>query len=151
MKLDHSHPMNQGVIRHCGGREGVSPIAAPAEHPDPYLQAGSHPDVVERLWDGLGSGLPVDCRALVYGTPALVDPEIGVVLALAFGTQYALRVPDARLDEALNAGCRTGQDWTGGGRTDVEEELGRGWVFGCWADDELRWVGETRASVSAPP
>ncbi|MCC6487462.1 MAG: hypothetical protein IT364_08170, partial [Candidatus Hydrogenedentes bacterium] len=96
MKLDTAHPMNRLAIEYFRHREDRSPapppLAAPNEHPDPYMGAGSHPDIVERVWDVLGASLPRDCRALVYGTPALVHPAVGVVIALAYGTQYAIRV-----------------------------------------------------------
>jgi hypothetical protein len=144
MRLDEEHPMNGGVLRHFRDRKllqsGPEPLVAPDRHPDPYMQAGSHPDIVERVWDTLGSTLPADCRALVYGTPALVHPVHGVVLALAYGTQYAIRVPNEAFGAALDAGCTTEQTWTGGGKTRIEKELGVGWVFGCWADEEEQWL-----------
>lgn len=101
-----------------------------------------------RLWDVLGSGLRVDCRALVYGRPALVTPGNGVVFGLAYGTRYALRVPDDKVEEALRAGCRIEQEWSDGGRLDIEKALGRGWVFGCWAEEEREWLECTLASIT---
>src|SRR5215475_15877074 len=119
MRLDESHPMNQLVLKYLRGREHLllkpEPILSWDEHPDPYTQAGSHPDVVERVCDVLGASLPVDCRALVYGTPALVYSREGVVLAVAYGTRYAIRVPDESINEALKVGRRTVQEWSGGG------------------------------------
>ena len=151
MKLDASHPWNRPVLGYLRGAEKIrfrpEPIAAPESHPDPYMEAGSHPDIVERLWDDLGSALPADSRALIFGAPALVHPEAGVVLALAFGTQYAIRVPFESLEDALGAGCHLEQEWTDGGRTNIEQELGRGWVFGCWATDESIWLSQLYAEL----
>ena len=88
---------------------------------------------------GLGSALPTDCRAIVYGTPALLHP-VGIVFALAYGTAYAIRVSEHHRSLALEAGCRVEQIWSGGGKTDIEQELGRGWLFGLWINQEPQWV-----------
>jgi hypothetical protein len=144
MRLDESHPMNQLVLRYLRGRNRLrskpEPIVFRDEHPDPYMGAGSHPDIVERVWDVLGASLPVDCRAIVYGTPALVHPREGVVFAVTYGTKYAIRVPSESIHEALKVGCRVEQKWTGGGMTNIEEELGRGWIFGGWVEEEKQWL-----------
>ncbi len=150
MKLDESHALNRLVLERLGDPKRVRfdprPIASPREHPDPYQEAGSHPDVVERVWDVLGASLPKNGRALVYGAPALVHP-LGVVMALAYGTQYALRIPEASLAWAAKAGCKTEQTWTGGGMTNIEDELGRGWVFGAWLEQEKAWLAQTYADL----
>jgi hypothetical protein len=132
MKLLRSHALNRKVIRFLKSRcaPGVPALAAPDSHPDPYGKLGSRPDEVLLVWDDLGSALPVDCRAIVYGTPALVHPTAGVVLALALGTTCALRVPPDCVEAALAAGCTVTQTWSNGGMMNIEEELGRGWVFG---------------------
>ena len=141
MNLDESHPLNRQVLRHCSGRRGQSPpVASPSDHPDPYRELGSHPDVVERVWEQLGAALPAEARVIVYGTPALVHPEAGVVLAMAYGTQYAFRVPDDLIDEARQAGCETVHTWSTGAATDLEQELGRGWLFGNYDDREMQWL-----------
>ncbi len=144
MRLDASHPLNRLVLEHLRNRAQIrfrhDPISVPQDHPDPYLRAGSHPDVVERVWDTLGAVLPVDCRVLVYGVPALVHSGAGVVLALAYGTQYALRIPETALDEAVRIGCKTRMVWGSGGETVLESEFGGDWVFGCWAGEEEAWL-----------
>ncbi len=151
MRLDESHIMNQLVLRSLRNRKrfrfNPNPIVSPDKHPAPYMEAGSHPEIVERVWDALGSSLPVDCRAVVYGTPALVHPGEGVVFALAYGTEYAIRVPAESINEALKVGCKMEQKWTGGGKTNTEQELGRGWVFGCWAIDENQWLARVYADL----
>lgn len=142
--LDESHALNRLAITHLRDpRRGPLrpvPIAAPSSHADPYEGAGSHPDIVERLWDRLGRALPADGRALVYGTPALVHPTAGVILALAYGTQYALHVPEALLATAIERGCRTQLTWSNGTRTAIADVLGPGWVFGAWLDEEGAWL-----------
>jgi len=145
MRLDEQHPLNRQVIVYLTAdrkrpRFSAEPILAPDRHPDPYLEAGSHPDIVERIWDKIGAALPADCRALVYGSPALVHSETGIVLALAFGTQYAIRVPADTLEIALGKGCTNRQTWTGGGETRIQEVLGNDWLFGGWSDAESQWI-----------
>ena len=106
LKLDETHPLNQGVLNHFRGKHGgKDPISHPDSHPDPYLRAGSHPDIVSWVWETLGRELPTDCRAIVYGTPSLVHPNSGVVLALAYETAYVIRIPNDILNEAMKAGC----------------------------------------------
>ena len=147
MHLDEQHALNQALLDRMrerkSGRAGILPIALPTAHADPYTGAGSHPDIVERVWDALGGSLPADCRALVYGTPALVEPRSGVVIAIAFGTAYALRIPARSIADALAAGCQLEQRWTGGGSTVAREEFGEGWLFGAWAATEKEWVRES--------
>ncbi|MFC1817139.1 hypothetical protein ACFL0M_14660 [Thermodesulfobacteriota bacterium] len=65
-------------------RFSFEPMVSPDKHSDPYMEAGSHPEIVERVWDALGSSLPVDCRAIVYSAPALV------LLAILLYDQYQI-------------------------------------------------------------
>jgi hypothetical protein len=56
MWIDTAHPANALLLRHYALRK--SPIIAPPSSvSDPYWNCGSHPDVVERVWDQLGSVL----------------------------------------------------------------------------------------------
>jgi len=149
LKLDESHQLNQGVLNHLRDKHGGNaPISSPDSHPDPYLRAGSHPDIVSRVWETLGGALPADSRAIVYGTPALVHPKNGVVLALAYGTAYVIKIPDDEMSEAIEAGCKAEQTWTGGGKTNVQELLGFGWLFGCWDRREINWLLDTYNNIS---
>jgi len=152
MRLDEKHPLNQLVLRYLEDRKRIrfnpEPIIYPDNHSDPYIKAGSHPEIVERLWDNLGSSLPVDCRALVYGTPALVHPVLGVVFALGYGTAYAIRIPNESIQEALVVGCMRELKWSDGEKTLIEEELGKDWVFGSWAAEEKQWLAQVYFSLS---
>ena len=157
MELDPRHPLNLLVLRHLAqrararaaalGGEPAPASAPPASHPDPYQGAGSHPDVVERVWDGLGAALGRGARALVHGRPALVDPVHGVVVALAHGTAYVLRVPDEALEESSRLGCRATRTWSDGTHTDLGAELGPGWMFGNWMKEESEWIARFCAAL----
>jgi len=134
---------NDGVFRCLKGRGEASrdeePVAPIDPRHDYYWDSGAHPDVVQRLWDQLGKGSPVESRALVFGSPALVHPESGFVLAFALGTEYAIRVPREVWADRRPGGLRTVAKWTGGGSTDIEQECGRDWIFGSYADVEVEW------------
>jgi hypothetical protein len=66
----------------------------PDEAYDPYYQLGTHPDLVEHLWDKLTVQLPLDCRWVLHARPVLVHPQTGVVFAFATGSMtYAFRLP----------------------------------------------------------
>jgi hypothetical protein len=107
--------------------------------PDPYSGCGCHPDIVEYIWDKLGKALPADCRGLVYGTPGLVQPKSGVILALGNGTQYNLRLPGLLGTEALKRGAKIEMKWSTGDSTDIQKEYGEDWVFGAFLPEELVW------------
>jgi len=114
--------------------------AAPLVRPIPsdWGLQGPHPDIVERLWQ-LNADLPVDCRALVYGSPALVQPSTGVVFAVGTGTAYFLRLRTDLVADAVQAGCFLHCKWTFGGELDIQKEIGRDWVRGCFVAAEPAW------------
>src|SRR5437870_12512694 len=110
--VDTQHPANQAVLQSLGRKkEGRKVIAPPSSVKDPYRGCGSHPEIVERVWDQLGTELPQDCRCLLYRTPALVHPVSGVVLTVSYGTQYCIRLPKGTLAAARRAGARTLMTW----------------------------------------
>jgi hypothetical protein len=146
-RLDPEHPENRGVLAYLARfRPDAPPIARPSSVPDPYSGCGSHPDVVEHLWDGLGAGLPRAARALVHGGPALVHPGTGLVVAVTLGTQYALRLPQARLATTTLAARHVYR--TSG---DVLElaDFGPAWRFGAFGASEREWVAELFAELDA--
>lgn len=70
------------------------PLSEPVEAAtDPWFGLGVHPDIIEQLWK-LDGALPGRCRWLVWGHPALVRPDNGVIFAVAIGTLgIAARLP----------------------------------------------------------
>ena len=52
---------------------------------DPWYGLGTHPDIIEALWE-MDDSLPQRCRWVFWGGPALVHPETGVVFAIGMGT-----------------------------------------------------------------
>ena len=140
MKLDESSEMNIDVLKFLSrSKKKQSPIALPNTVQDPYYQQGSHPDVVERIWDQIGSSLPTDCRCLVYGSPALVHPKSGIVFVFSSGTVYYLRLNAKLMDEAMKVGAKRYIKWTGGGDMNTQQEFGPDWILGGWFVDEIRW------------
>jgi hypothetical protein len=142
--IDADHPANQGVLRSLCTEERLpknrQPLLIAGTEPKASEHYGCHPDIVERVWDELGKSLPEDCRCLVYGRPALVHPGRGVVIAVCYGTQYCLRIPQDCLPEALDAGATVTTTWSGGGEMNVQEEFGPDWVFGNFSGKERAWL-----------
>ena len=160
MRVSLEHPANAGVLRHLrrtwqdrhGGAPGtdesrtsvpgdarIAASASPEDVSDPYYTLGSHPDLVERLWDELGGRLPERCRWVVYGQPALVHPRSGIVFGFTAGTHtYALRLPDAERGLALQRGAPVGHTYGDGSRLDLAR-LGDDWILGKWFPEEPAW------------
>ena len=107
---------------------------------DPYMEQGSHPDIVERVWDVLGFAVPQECRAQARGTPVLAHPETGRVFAAAHGTAYALWLVPSDYEEATSAGLKTTMTWSGGNSTELGDAAGEGWVWGAFHQREPEWV-----------
>ena len=158
LPLDENHPANVRVLASLNARadrrgKKPGPIADPRGVKDPYMNCGSHPDVVERVWNELSAALPADGRCLVFGTPALVHPRSGVVLAVCSGTAYCLRLPTG----AARTRGQAVQEWTDGGTTDLSVEFGTDWVFGRYLPGELDAIREVyrefdkRAEPGATP
>ncbi|HEX6140566.1 MAG TPA: hypothetical protein VF013_08915 [Candidatus Limnocylindria bacterium] len=144
------HPGNQGVLRYLaqGGDPAQVAVAVAPDDVDTW-RLGAHPDVVEWLWARLNGVLPADARFLVGDTAALVDPSSGLIVALALGTQYALRLGPRALGEARDAGYATLHEFTTVGRTlDLPATFGTGWVFGRHDAREAGWLAETVAGAN---
>lgn len=141
MIIDTLSPINQGVLKYLGREEKSTRavMSAPDSVPLPYLQQGSHPDIVQRVWEDLGGGLPANCRGLVYGTPALVHHQTGIVIAICNGTQYNLRLTPTDFQAAKAKGATTRTRWSNGKEMDSLEVLGTGWIFGGWFSEEIAW------------
>ena len=133
------------MLRYLG--RGDKPVDVRLARPGPDTDTwrlGAHPDIVEHLWTRLNAALPVDCRFLVADTAALADPRSGLILAVALGTQYALRLSGEGLVAALDAGYETRHEFRTVGRTlDLEATFGTGWVFGRNDGREGPWLAAT--------
>ena len=136
------HPANAALVRYFAPRHGrreQSDVARPEAVKDPYYTLGTHPDLVERLWDELGKALPVDCRAVFYGTPALIHSASGVMFGFAGGTHtYALRLPPVERAQALDAGATRIMTYPQSPALDVSQ-FGEEWVLCRWFADEAAW------------
>lgn len=141
MFIDTGCQANQGVLKHLGrdAKSSLPVFAAPSSVSDPYMCQGSHPDIVQRVWDELGANMPVRCRCLIYGTPALVHDRTGLIIAICNGTQYNLRLKDDDYIAAIAKGAKTRTRWSTGEEMDCVVELGSDWVFGGWFKEENQW------------
>ena len=144
-------PENAGVLAYLGPGRGLAhlPVGQPPEGVDRW-HLGTHPDVVERLWDVLDAALPERGRCAIYGGPALVQPRSGVVLAVGIGTQYALRLRPADQALAIEAGAEVVHTFRTSGRTlDLAATFGADWVFGRFDDREPAWLAAAYAALDS--
>ncbi len=116
-----------------------------APHPDgrDYLGAGTHPDVVTRLWETIGASWPPESRRVVCGTPVLLNPDSRVLIAVAIGTQYAIRLPSAIVKSGVAQTMRTRTVFADRGSLDVRAEFGDDWVLGSYATEETVWCRQS--------
>jgi hypothetical protein len=133
---------NAGPLRYLAHGRAVSDAAfGPPPDDVDRLHLGTHPDVVDWLWDSLNAALPADCRWLVFDGPALVHPTSGVILAAGIGTQYALRLRALDAATAVAAGSELMHTFRTVGTTlDLRATFGNEWVFGRFDPREPAWV-----------
>ncbi|HET6779165.1 MAG TPA: hypothetical protein VFH26_09775 [Gemmatimonadales bacterium] len=143
MNFDPDHPSNRGVLEYFGRNHSAQP---PSFEPvaDPlalrHRSSGSHPDIVEHLWD-LAAALPLESRALVYGRAVLVAPTRGVIFAAALGTEYGLRLPPDEFALARSAGAEVIHNYrTVDVLLDLAERFGPHWLFGNFDRREPEWI-----------
>ena len=150
MFIDANHPLNQGVLQYLGrvGKSLSPVIAVPGSVTDPYMCQGSHPDIVERVWDELGGELHRKCRCLIYGTPSLIHNRSGLVIAICNGTQYNLRLTVGDFKTALSMGASTRNKWSTGQEMDSLIELGENWIFGGWRKEEMEWCQRVYSALA---
>jgi hypothetical protein len=141
-----TNPLNRRLVDYLKALHPEAPaISAPDEGPDPYWEAGCHPDVVERVWDQLGARFQPEARIRIFGVPSLIQPTTGTVLVVAMGMAYALRLTPADLEEAGRSPTRGGsgswtvEHWSDGTSTDIAAVFGADWVFGDWDRRETDW------------
>jgi hypothetical protein len=135
------HPDNSGALRYLAhGRSAAEAAFGPPPAGVDRHHLGTHPTVVDRLWEDLNQALPVDARSLVFDGPALVHPD-GALLAAAIGTQYALRLLRADREAAIAAGAEVVHHFqTVGATLDLTATFGPDWVFGRFDEREPAWL-----------
>jgi hypothetical protein len=106
---------------------------------DPYREHGCHPDRVRRVWDQIGKELPCDCKCFIYGLPGLVTPTSGIILALAWGTNYILRVPKSAVAAALSANPDYMKYRISSFGVDPTAEFADDLILGSGIDFEPKW------------
>jgi len=104
-----------------------------------YKELHLHPEVSVWFWRTLAVALPGDCRTVVYGHAALQHPPTGLLIAVAFGTHYILRVSSQVVD-GLKANDASFAKYIGKNqRVDLREAVGPDWVYGRFLQEELHW------------
>lgn len=142
--VDFDHPANQAILTylrqtHVKYKAHLPVSTSPHFLKDPYRELGTHPELVERLWDELAEKIPFNCKWIVYGTPVLVNPLSGIIFGFAFGTKtYALRLPEKERQEMYAAGAKRHYDYNDGSSFDISE-VGDDWVLGGWITGERLW------------
>ena len=122
-----SHPANAGVIAYLDNPFIQAAPSGSPEGADPW-HLGTHPDLVEIIWDKLPVKLPENCQGLVYGRPALVHPKNGLIFGIAAGSWVlALRLPEAER-RAVSAVAPQVVPYSDGTRL-VPGKLGDDWAF----------------------
>ena len=134
-------PENAGALRYLShGRSAADAGFGPPSAGVDRHHLGTHPLIVDRLWDELNAALPTDARWLVFDGPALVHPA-GTILAAGIGTQYALRLLPDDLTAAVDAGAELRHGFrTVGTSLDLPEAFGPDWCFGRFDAREPSWL-----------
>lgn len=143
---------NQNVLSYLSRTGPKELLISPSDSThDPYIELGSHPDIVERVWDELGTTISPESRQIVCDNPALVHPSTGVLFAPTLGTRYVLKLTPEIAKQAKRDGFRTIHTWSDGRSIDIEAELGLGWIFGQWSPLEPSWLNEIYAPLIFSP
>jgi hypothetical protein len=140
-QLIFEHPKNQGILEclQVIGQFTRGPLSChPSEAEDPYYLLGTHPDLVEVLWDKLTVEIPVDTRWILHARPVLIHPGTKIIFAFATGTQtYALRIPAGLRPEANAEDASQQYKYADGTIFDLAE-CDPDWIFGGNIPDEAR-------------
>jgi hypothetical protein len=143
MNLDIRSSTNRGVLQYLSRHQrqrNLPAIEAWNTRSASSWEHGSHPEIVEHLWESLTTALTTECRALVYGTPALVSPRKGTIFAIALGTEYGMRLPPADFASARAAGAELVHVYrTVGVTLDLPAQFGPHWIFGNFDSREPEW------------
>jgi hypothetical protein len=145
--FDPAHPANRWASRNSEPTFTPPPDEAAAQAMKPFeleSRLGTHPDTVLRLWRELNFRLPRNCCCIVDQCPALATPSKGVVIAMGFGTSYAIRVACEVARKIWDAFDASDQEWVGLQYGHVERTFGRdNWIVGNWKDTEFSWLRTT--------
>ena len=146
MVFDAANLKNCDIVRYLRKTDDCSPENVAS----PYLMLGTHPDLVERLWDKLTATLPTDCRWVVGNRPVLVRKDSGIAFGVAVGTAfYALRLPQSSRVELQEAKRALVERWatehglSGDDRQHYlavqlkECPVGPEWISGIWLAEEI--------------
>lgn len=135
--VDFSHPANEGILRYLMGAEfrGLPSIPPFEDYYDGV--GGTHPDLVEILWERMSKPLPEKCAWVVYGRPALVHKSTGIVFGFAVGTSLiGLRLPEQERQRVIGNNSHS-QKWQwGSGKTVFARDIGKDWIFVNLKDQE---------------
>lgn len=147
--VNFTHHANRKLIAclEARGTGGRARELDPADVENPHYTLGTHPEIVERLWDELGGAVPKPCRWILFGSPVLVHPRSGVVFGFAGGSlTYALRLPPAERAAAIGAGAKAVHQYPAypelniaASTCDLAADFGPEWVFGGWFKGEDQW------------
>ena len=148
-------PANIQVLRYLGSPQRLAKSTSAIKQyvecpidvlPDPYLELGTHPDLVGYLWRDTTKLVDVDCRWIVYGAPALICPISGVIFGFAEGTMTcALRLPLTEHAAALAAGFSKIVAYKAQPRLNIQETeivastIGPEWLFHFHVKDMGYW------------
>ena len=102
------HPENQRLVESLAPKAGPwadNPSSSPQVLDNPYtsLRAGLH--VIDLIWKRMVTQLPVAKPWVIYGYPALVNPDSNVIFAFGIGLRHALRLPEESFRGAIVQGA----------------------------------------------
>lgn len=142
MQIAADHPANVSILAYLGSCDPEHTIMSqsPESIEQVYLCVGTHPDIVERLWDTITVELPASCRWVAYHWPVLVHPTTGIIFGFAQGSgAYALRLPPTEREQAIAAGAKRQYYFSTSKVTLDLDHIGDEWVIGLWSTEEPRW------------
>jgi hypothetical protein len=150
MTLLVDRPENAAALRYLShGRSAEEAGFGPPADDVDRRHLGTHPAVVDRLWDELNAALPADARNLVFDGPALVHPG-GTILAAGIGTQYVLRLLPDDVVAAVAEGAELVHHFRTVGTTlDLRVSFGPEWVFGIRDEREAGWLLAAYRAIDA--
>src|SRR5687768_17568382 len=103
--VDEAHPENSSVLEYLKLNSSKETRWSLSYYLSPYVMQ-VRDDLEDWLYEQ-GKKLPVDCESTAYGYPLLVNPNGGIVFALATGTHtIAIRLPAETRREALVSGAQ---------------------------------------------